>query len=100
MNTLQPRQKIRKPKPAPKPSGPEVLTPVQENVHVVQGFVDGLVSVNYCAVEFSLEWVHGSAGQTARFQARSKDQEILEREVELDPQVSPEEITSREVELG
>ena len=57
MNTLQPRQKIRKPKPAPKPSGPEVLTPVQENVHVVQGFVDGLVSVNYCAVEFSLECI-------------------------------------------
>ena len=36
-----------------------------------------------------------------RFQARSKDKEILKRrEVELDPQVSPEEIMSREVELG
>ena len=35
-----------------------------------------------------------------RFQARSKDQEILRREVELDLQVSPEKITSREVELG
>ena len=34
-----------------------------------------------------------------RFQARSKDQEIKRREVELDPEVSPEEITSREVEL-
>ena len=35
-----------------------------------------------------------------RFQARSKDQEILEEEVELDLQVIPEEIMSREVELG
>ena len=35
-----------------------------------------------------------------RFQARSKDQEIKRREVELDLQVSPEEIMSREVELG
>ena len=35
-----------------------------------------------------------------RFQARSKDQEILEEGVELDLQVSPEEIMSREVELG
>ena len=34
------------------------------------------------------------------FQARSKDQEIKRREVELDPQVGPEEIMSREVELG
>ena len=36
----------------------------------------------------------------SRFQARSKDQEIKRREVELDLQVSPEEIMSREVELG
>ena len=36
-----------------------------------------------------------------RFQARSKDKKILKRrEVKLDPQVSPEEIMSREVELG
>ena len=35
-----------------------------------------------------------------RFQARSKDQEIKRREVELDLQVSPEETMSREVELG
>ena len=34
------------------------------------------------------------------FQARSKDQEIFEGEVELDLQVSPEKIMSREVELG
>ncbi len=34
------------------------------------------------------------------FQARSKDQEILEEEVELDPHFCPEEIMSREVELG
>ena len=32
-----------------------------------------------------------------RFQARSKDQEIKRREVELDLQVSPEEIMSRDV---
>ena len=38
--------------------------------------------------------------RTARFQARSKDQEIKRREAELDLQVSPEEIMSREVELG
>ena len=37
----------------------------------------------------------------AGFQARSKDQEILEEaEVELDPHFCPEEIMSREVELG
>ena len=36
----------------------------------------------------------------SRFQARSKDQEIERREVELDLQVSPEEIMSREVEPG
>ena len=36
----------------------------------------------------------------SRFQARSKDQEIKRREVELDLQFSPEEIMSREVELG
>ena len=35
-----------------------------------------------------------------RFQARSKDEEILEEGVELDLQVSPDEIMSREVELG
>ena len=38
-----------------------------------------------------------------RFQARSKDQEdqeILEEGLELDLQVSPEEMMSREVELG
>ena len=35
-----------------------------------------------------------------RFQARSKDEEILEEGVELDLQVSPEEIMNREVELG
>ena len=34
------------------------------------------------------------------FQTRTKDQEEGGREVELDPQVSPEEIVSREVELG
>ncbi len=38
---------------------------------------------------------------TLRFQARSKDQEIFKRrEVELDLQICPEEIMSREVELG
>ena len=37
---------------------------------------------------------------TTRLQARSKDQAIKRREVELDLQVSPEEIMSREVELG
>ena len=35
-----------------------------------------------------------------KFQARSKDQEIKRREVELDLQVSPEEIMSREVGAG
>ena len=35
-----------------------------------------------------------------RFQARSKDQEIKRREVELDLQVSPDEIMNREVELA
>ena len=35
-----------------------------------------------------------------RFQAISKDQEILRRAVELDLQTGPEEIMSREVELG
>ena len=34
----------------------------------------------------------------AGFQARPRD--LRGREVELDPQVSPEEIMSREVELG
>ena len=34
---------------------------------------------------------------TTGFQARSKDQE---REVELDPQICPEEIMSKELELG
>ena len=34
------------------------------------------------------------------FQARSKDQEILEEGGGADLQVSPEEIMSREVELG
>ena len=38
--------------------------------------------------------------EVTRFQARSKDQEILRRGVELDLQVSPKEIMSREVELG
>ena len=37
---------------------------------------------------------------SSRFQARSKDQEIKRNEVEMDPQASPEEIMSREVELG
>ena len=37
---------------------------------------------------------------TTRLQARSKDEEIKRREAELDLQVSPEEIMSREVELG
>ena len=40
------------------------------------------------------------AAHLTGFQARSKDQKIKRREVELDPQVSPEEIMSREVELG
>ena len=40
------------------------------------------------------------AGSVTGFQARSKDQEILEEEVELDPQICQEEIMSREVELG
>ena len=43
---------------------------------------------------------HAVVQWPTRFQARSKDQEIKRREVELDPQVSPEEIMSREVELG
>ena len=42
----------------------------------------------------------GRPGGPGGFQARSKDQEILEEEVELDPQLSPEEFMSREVELG
>ena len=42
---------------------------------------------------------HGQCLETG-FLARSVDQEIKRREEELDPQVSPEEIMSREVELG
>ena len=34
------------------------------------------------------------------YQGSRQDEKIKRREVELDPQVSPEEIMSREVELG
>ena len=43
--------------------------------------------------------INATGGECAR-QGSRRDREIKRREVELDPQVSPEEIMSREVELG
>ena len=52
------------------------------------------------AITWYNKWLSLREGQRTRFQARSKDQEIKRREVELDLQDGPEEIMSREVEVS
>ena len=52
------------------------------------------------AITWYYKWLSLREGQRPRFQARSKDQEIKRREVELDLEVGPEEIMSQSQDTG
>ena len=58
----------------------------------------------YCLRVFSfiIDGVPGEikSGREVELDPQVSPEEIMNREVELDPQVSPEEIMNREVELG